>query len=111
MSQSKGGAYICDRVELNVYHLVGQCHQAEKHDIHADGQYSKTCVVSNQWLVLAETVLLDQASVDNMDKVPVEACINETDEDLGDTIPVFVDFDISLTWRLSHVSRNPLRDC
>lgn len=55
--------------------------------------------------------MLNQASVNNMNEVPVEACVNETDEDLGDAIPVFVDLDISLTWRLSHVSRDPLRDC
>lgn len=111
LTQNRSETYICDRMELDVDHLVGKCHETEKHNVHADRQYSKTCVVSDQWLVLAKAVLLDQPSVDNVNEIPIETCVDETNENFGNTIPVFVDLDISLTWRLSHVSRNPLRVC
>jgi hypothetical protein len=71
--------------------------------------------------------LLDEASVYDVDEVPrgvlasrqlelyeesgevpVKACIDKADNDLRNAVPIFIDLDISLTWRLGHMSRNPL---
>jgi hypothetical protein len=41
-------------------------------------------------------------------EVPVEECVDEADDDLGNSVPIFIDLDIGLTRGLGHVSRNPL---
>jgi hypothetical protein len=45
---------------------------------------------------------------EELDDIPVEACIDKANNDFRDAVPIFVDLDISLTWGLGHVSRNPL---
>jgi hypothetical protein len=53
----------------------------------------------------------DDGNSTYMNEVPVQSCVNKADDDFRDAIPVFVNVDIGLTWRLSHMSRDPLLHC
>ncbi|KAI6752387.1 hypothetical protein HG530_013756 [Fusarium avenaceum] len=48
-------------------------------------------VEADQRLVLGQLVLLDQSLLDSSEEVPVETCINHEDDDLGESVPDFID--------------------
>lgn len=82
--------YICDRMELNEYNSVGERHQANEHKIHANGDNTQTSIVSNQWLVLSKSVLLDQSGSYCVHEVPVQECVYQHDQDLTTPVPILV---------------------
>lgn len=59
--------------------------------IHGNGNNHELCVEADKRLILAQAVLPEQSLVDNSEKVPVEGGVDDEDENLGSTIPVFVD--------------------
>jgi len=75
-------------MELDKHNSVRKRHQSDQHEIHGNGDDTKTSIVCNERLVLAKTMVLDQTSFDDIDKVPVEEGIYKHDENLGTTIPV-----------------------
>lgn len=74
--------------------------------IHADGYNTKPTVVGNKGFVLFETMVLDKSGTDDMNKVPIETSIDETDQDFRYAIPVFVDMDDSLRRSVLFVIHN-----
>lgn len=40
--------------------------------------------------------MLDKASIDDMDEVPVQSSINEANKNFRRAVPVFIDVDISM---------------
>jgi hypothetical protein len=58
--------YVCDGVELNKHDSIRKRHQTNEHQIHSHRDNTQTSVVSYQWLVLSETVLLDQSGSNNL---------------------------------------------
>lgn len=63
--------------------------------IHENGNNHKLGVEADQRLVLGQLVLLDQSLLDSSEEVPVETCINHEDDDLGESVPDFIDADES----------------
>jgi hypothetical protein len=75
--------------------------------VHADGDNHQLCVEAYERLVLCETDLINKSDLDNAQEVPVEAGVDDEDEDLGDLIPDIVDVDKDLAdWR-DGVGGNP----
>jgi hypothetical protein len=63
--------------------------------IHENGNNHKLGVEADQRLILGQLVLLDQSLLDGSEEVPVETCIDHEDDDLGKTVPDFIDTDES----------------
>lgn len=40
-------------------------------------------------------MLIQEASLDDVEEIPVEASVNNENEDFGETVPVVVDIDVS----------------
>ena len=53
-------------MKLHKHNAVRERHETNEHKIHADRDNPQTSVVSNQWLVFAKTVLLDQSGLDDL---------------------------------------------
>jgi len=88
-------------VELDVDDLVGKRHETDEHAVHEDRNYHELSVEANKRLILLEAMLLNESLLDGSKEVPIEASIDEKDENLGDTIPNFID-----THKTAFVSMN-----
>jgi hypothetical protein len=66
-------------VELNKHNSVGKGHQTNKHQIHADRNNTQASVVRYQWLILPETVLVDQSGANHIHEIPVEEGVDKHD--------------------------------
>jgi hypothetical protein len=100
--------HVCDGVELDVDDLVWKRHETNKHalagvstssvsrerrdtHVHEDRDNHELGVEANERLILLQAMLFDESLLDSSKEVPVEASINEKDENLGHTIPNFID--------------------
>lgn len=70
------------------YHAGSDCISTY---VHTDTDDSETSVISDKGLVLAKAMVVYQTSSDNVDEIPVEESIHQHDQNLGGSIPVFVD--------------------
>jgi hypothetical protein len=84
---------VSHRVELDVYDLVLEEHEADEHGVHGNGDDHKLCVEPNQRGVFLQPILLHEPDLDSPEEVPVEGGVDGEDKDLGDLVPNVVDFD------------------
>lgn len=63
--------------------------------VHGDRNNHQLCVEAHERLVLGETDLVDKPDLHNAQKVPVEASVDDEDEDLRDLVPDIVDLNES----------------
>jgi hypothetical protein len=62
----------------------------------------------NQWGIFHQTILVKQTLLNNPEEVIVEAGVDETDDDLGYSVPVPVDLDVGIAHRRGSMRGNEL---
>lgn len=65
--------------------------------VHGNRDYHQLCVERDQRSVFGQTVIIDKADTNGAKKIPVQSGINQTDENLGGTVPILVDMNESTT--------------
>ena len=76
--------------------------------VHEDGNDHELSVEANKRLVLLQIVLLDESLLDGSKEIPVQAGVNDEDDDLGDTIPDIIDLNPSTQQLVTLLNARPM---
>jgi hypothetical protein len=69
--------------------------------IHSNGYDHQSLVELDQWLVLDKSVLFQEALLNSIEEVPVQAGIDYQDYHLRDLVPDLIDIDKSISNQLA----------
>lgn len=75
--------------------------------VHSNRHYHQSLVKLDQWLVLHQSVLLQESILHGPQEVPVKSSVDDQDDNLGDLIPDLIDVDEDLGRRRVKVRRDP----